>query len=89
VPLEAPIAEVDKQNNVIIPMNLDSGVKVGDILPVYSLSSRPYRIGQMELGTNLEPTAFVRIQKLLPKFIVASFEGKQGKVQAGDLVKSW
>jgi hypothetical protein len=88
VPLESPIAEIDK-DKVIVPIGIDSGVQMGDVLAVYSKSTRPYRYGSIDLGTSLEPTAFIRVQKVLPKFIVGVFEGKQGLVQAGDLVKSW
>lgn len=87
-PIAATIAEVDK-DKVVVPISIDSGVSQGDVLAVYSRSSRPYRIGSIELGTDLEPTAFIRIQKVLPRFIVGQFEGKKGLVQAGDLVKSW
>lgn len=88
VPLEATIAEVDK-DKVIVPVAIDAGVQVGDVLAVYSRTSRAYRIGTVELGTELEPTAFIRVQKVLPRFLVGVFEGKQGRVEAGDLVKSW
>jgi hypothetical protein len=87
-PIAMPIAEIDK-GKVVVPIGIDAGVQQGDILAVYSKTSRPYRIGTIDLGEDLEPTAFLRVQKVLPKFIVGSFEGKKGLVQAGDLVKSW
>lgn len=87
-PIAATIAEVDK-DKVVVPISIDSGVAQGDVLAVYSRTSRPYRIGAIELGTDLEPTAFIRVQKVLPRFIVGQFEGKKGLVQAGDIVKSW
>ncbi len=87
-PIAVPIAEIDKEK-IIVPINIDSGVQQGDVLAVYSKTTRPYRIGNIELGEDLEPTAFLRVQKVLPQFIVGSFEGKKGVVQAGDLVKSW
>ncbi len=87
-PISATIAEVN-QDKVVVPISIDSGVSQGDVLAVYSRSSRPYRIGSIELGTDLEPTAFIRVQKVLPRFIVGRFEGKKGLVQAGDIVKSW
>lgn len=90
VPLEAQIAEIDKTNRVIVPFPIDSGVQKGDVLAVYRKDSRPFRFGSnTELGESLAPAAFIRVDKVLPKFIVGSFEGKRGKVQAGDLVKSW
>jgi hypothetical protein len=65
-------------------------VQKGDVLAVYRKDSRPFRYGSnMELGESLAPAAFIRVDKVLPKFIVGSFEGKRGNVQAGDLVKSW
>ena len=88
VPIAATIAEVDK-DKVVVPISIDSGVSQGDVLAVYSRTSRPYRVGAIELGTDLEPTAFIRVQKVLPRFIVGQFEGKKGLVQAGDIVKSW
>lgn len=88
VPIAATIAEVDN-DKVIVPISIDSGVAQGDVLAVYSRTTRPYRIGNIDLGTDLEPTAFLRVQKVLPKFIVGTFEGKKGLVQAGDIVKSW
>lgn len=87
-PISATIAEVN-QDKVVVPISIDSGVAQGDVLAVYSRTSRPYRIGAIELGTDLEPTAFIRVQKVLPRFIVGQFEGKKGLVQAGDIVKSW
>jgi hypothetical protein len=87
-PIAATIAEVDK-DKVVVPISIDSGVSQGDVLAVYSRTSRPYRIGAIELGTDLEPSAFIRVQKVLPRFIVGQFEGKKGLVQAGDIVKSW
>lgn len=87
-PISMPIAEIDK-DKVIVPMSIDTGVQAGDVLAVYSLNSRPYRINGMDLGTDLEPSAFLRVQKVLPKFIVGTFEGKKSLVQPGDLVKSW
>lgn len=87
-PISATIAEVN-QDKVVVPISIDSGVVQGDVLAVYSRTSRPYRIGAIELGTDLEPTAFIRVQKVLPRFIVGQFEGKKGLVQAGDIVKSW
>jgi hypothetical protein len=87
-PISMMIAEIDK-DKVIVPMSIDTGVQPGDVLAVYSKSSRTYRINGLDLGTDLEPTAFLRVQKVLPKFIVGTFEGKKGLVQAGDLVKSW
>lgn len=88
-PIVMPIAEIDKGGKIIVPLSIDSGVQQGDILAVYSKTTRPYRIGTLEFGEDLEPTAFLRVQKVLPQFIVGSFEGKKGLVQAGDLVKSW
>jgi hypothetical protein len=90
VPLEAEIAEVEK-DKVIVPFPIDSGVQKGDVLAVYRKDSRrPYRFGSnIELGDSLAPAAFIRVEKVLPKFIVGKFEGKREKVQAGDLVKSW
>jgi hypothetical protein len=88
VPIAATIAEVDN-GKVIVPISIEAGVAQGDVLAVYSRTTRPYRIGNIDLGTDLEPTAFLRVQKVLPKFIVGTFEGKKGLVQAGDLVKSW
>jgi hypothetical protein len=87
-PIAVPIAEIDK-NKIIVPIAIDSGVQQGDILAIYSKTTRPYRIGNIDLGEDLEPTAFLRVYKVLPQFIVGSFEGKKGLVQAGDLVKSW
>ncbi len=87
--IAVPIAEITKNNKVVVPITIDSGVKQGDILAVYSKTNRPYRIGSINLGDDLEPTAFLRVDKVLPQFIVGSFEGKKGLVQAGDLVKSW
>ncbi|OZB87553.1 MAG: hypothetical protein B7Z48_00145, partial [Thiotrichales bacterium 12-47-6] len=83
-PISATIAEVN-QDKVVVPISIDSGVAQGDVLAVYSRTSRPYRIGAIELGTDLEPTAFIRVQKVLPRFIVGQFEGKKGLVQAGDI----
>lgn len=87
-PIAATIAEVDG-DKVIAPISIDAGVAQGDVLAVYSYTSRPYRIGQVELGSDLTPTAFIRVEKVLPKLIVGRFEGKKGVVRAGDLVKSW
>jgi hypothetical protein len=87
-PIAVPIAEIDKEK-IIVPIGIDSGVQQGDVLAIYSKTTRPYRIGSIELGEDMEPTAFLRVQKVLPQFIVGSFEGKKGLVQAGDLVKSW
>jgi hypothetical protein len=87
-PIAVPIAEIDKEK-IIVPIGIDSGVQQGDVLAIYSKITRPYRIGSIELGEDMEPTAFLRVQKVLPQFIVGSFEGKKGVVQAGDLVKSW
>lgn len=87
-PIAATIAEVTG-DQIVVPISIDAGVAQGDVLAVYSKTSRPYRIGAIELGTDFEPTAFIRVTKVLPKFIVGKFEGKKGLVQAGDIVKSW
>ncbi|OZA15624.1 MAG: hypothetical protein B7X85_07205 [Thiotrichales bacterium 17-46-47] len=49
-PISATIAEVN-QDKVVVPISIDSGVAQGDVLAVYSRTSRPYRIGAIELGT--------------------------------------
>lgn len=87
-PLSTQIAEVDG-DRVVVPISIETGVAKGDLLSVYHLSSRPYRLGGVELGQDMEPTAFIRVEKVLPKLIIARFEGKKGRVDVGDLVKSW
>lgn len=86
--LETQIIDV-RNDEYVLYLNADSGVQVGDQLAVYRRDGRPVQYQGVELGMDEQPSAFIKIKRLLPRFAVAELVAKQQTVQVGDRVKAW
>jgi len=85
---ESEVIDV-RDNEYVIYLNANSGVKVGDDLAVYHKTGRPVRFNGMNLGTDQVPGAFLKITRIMPRFAIAEITAKKGLVQVGDIVKTW
>lgn len=87
-PFESQIIDV-RNDEYIIYLNAASGAKVGDDLAVYHKTGRPVVINGVDLGSDEQPGAFLKIKRILPKFAIAEVTAKKGTIQVGDTVKTW
>ncbi len=81
---------IDKRGgDYIIYLNADSGAKVGDDLAVYHRTGTPVRHNGIELGSDYQPGAFLKIKRIAQRFAVAEITANKGTVQVGDIVQAW
>lgn len=78
-----------RDGEYVIYLNENSGAKVGDDLAVYHKSGRPVRLGNIHLGDDFLPGAFLKIKRIMPRFAIAEVTAKKGTIQVGDRVKTW
>ena len=87
-PFQTEVIDV-RNNEYIVYLNEDSGAKVGDDLAVYHRVGRPVSFNGIDLGSDYEPGAFLKIKRVLPKFAIAELTVSKQVVQIGDRVKTW
>ena len=85
---ESEIIDV-RDGEYVIYLNENSGAKVGDDLAVYHKSGRPVRLGNLHLGDDYVPGAFLKIKRIMPRFAIAEITAKKGTINVGDRVKTW
>lgn len=87
-PLETQIIDI-RDGDYILFLSEDSGAQVGDSLSVYHKFGRNVRFQGVDLGTDSEPSGFLKIKRLHSRFAVAELDGRKGLIEVGDLVKAW
>ena len=86
--LETEVIDV-RNNEYVLFLSEESGIRVGDQLAVYQRSGNPVRFQGRNLGIDEQPSGFFKIKRILPKFAVAELVAQNGRVQVGDVVRSW
>lgn len=86
--LETEVIDV-RNGDYVLFLSEESGVQVGDQLAVYQRSGNPVRFQGRNLGMDEEPSGFIRITRIMPKFAVGELVAENGRVQVGDVVRSW
>jgi hypothetical protein len=86
--LETEIIDV-RNGEYVLFLSEESGVKVGDQLAVYRRAGNPIRFQGRNLGADEQPSGFIRIKRIMPKFAIGELVAKNDRVEIGDLVRSW
>lgn len=86
--LETEVIDV-RNGEYVLFLSEESGVQVGDQLAVYQRSGNPVRFQGRNLGMDEQPSGFLKIKRIMPKFAVAELVAQNGLVQVGDVVRSW
>lgn len=86
--LETEIIDV-RNGEYVLFLSTESGVQVGDQLSVYQRTGNPVRFQGRNLGVDETPAGFLKITRILPKFAVGELVAQNGRVQIGDVVRSW
>ncbi|HEY9017647.1 hypothetical protein [Thiomicrospira sp.] len=86
--LETEIIDV-RNGEYVLFLSEESGVQVGDQLSVYQRTGNPVRFQGRNLGMDETPSGFLKITRILPKFAVGELVAQNGRVQIGDVVRSW
>lgn len=86
--LETQVIDV-RADEYVLFLSEESGVQVGDQLAVYQQLGNPVRFQGRSLGMDETPAGFLKIKRIMPKFAVAELVAQNGRVQIGDVVRSW
>jgi hypothetical protein len=86
--LETQVIDV-RNDEYVLFLSEESGVQVGDQLAVYQQVGNPVRFQGRSLGMDQTPSGFLKIKRIMPKFAVAELIAQDGRVQIGDVVRSW
>lgn len=86
--LETEVIDV-RNNEYVLFLSEESGIRVGDQLAVYRRNGNPVRFQGRNLGMDEQPSGFLKIKRILPKFAVGELVAQNGRVEVGDVVRSW
>ncbi len=86
--LETEVIDV-RNGEYVLFLSEESGVQVGDQLAVYQRSGNPVRFQGRNLGVDEQPSGFLKVKRIMPKFAIAELVAQNGVVQVGDVVRSW
>ncbi|MBF6058686.1 flagellar assembly protein T N-terminal domain-containing protein [Thiomicrorhabdus heinhorstiae] len=88
-PFQASIAEI-RGKEYFIYLNQASGIEVGDELAVYHKVDRPVNYAGKDLGSDLQPGAFLKVTRVLNDLAIAEVSESGGIViSIGDRVTPW
>lgn len=86
--IESDIIDI-RDKDYIVYLSADSGARVGDTFAVYHKFGRPVRYMGADLGTDTEPAGFLKIKRIQSKFAVAELVAEDGRIEIGDVVRTW
>lgn len=75
--------------DVVLLLNRDSGVQMGDELTVYGVSGAVISFNGQNLGSDYQSKGFLRIKRISSEFAIAEVIAKQNDIVIGDRVRAW